>query len=239
MKLIIFSLLLGSTIFAQTLTYDVKAPLFGTIGKVEVNYNIDSNSYDITASMYTSGFAKRLSGNRIEHYHSYGKVANNIYKAKHFKQDTSFKDKKTLLEYIFDYPNKTISKIRKKWRGSQTLEDKQRALKFFTYNDLFSVYHNIVVQLKNKSSGTYNVKVAGLESNAGNLVIKVPTIKQQEEAKSLGVNNVWVFHIITHKKIMKSKNGEIIFAVGDDGIAKAVRVLKTAYVNHIDAILVR
>jgi hypothetical protein len=36
---------------------------------------------------------------------------------------------------------------------------------------------------------------------------------------------------------MKSKNGEIIFAVGDDGIAKAVRVLNTAYVSHIDAIL--
>ena len=36
---------------------------------------------------------------------------------------------------------------------------------------------------------------------------------------------------------MKSKNGEIIFAVGDNGIAKAVRVLDIPYVSHLDGIL--
>jgi hypothetical protein len=238
MKLIVTSLLMGSALFAQSLTYSVKAPLFGTIGKVNVNYSVGGGRYDITASMHTSGFAKKLSGNRKEHYHSYGRVVGNIYKAKHFKQEASYKDKRTLLEYIFNYPAKTITKIRKKWKANKVLEDKNRALNYFTYNDLFSVYHNIVVQLKGKVPGTYSVQVAGLESNGGNLVIKVPSIKQQQkEARSLGVSNVWVFHIITHKKIMKSKNGEIIFAVGDDGIAKAVRVLNTAYVSHIDAIL--
>jgi len=238
MKLLISAIFITSTLLAQSLTYKVKAPFFGTIGEVKVNYNVNANSYNIKASMKTFGFAKKLSGNRVEHYHSYGIVRGNIYKAKEFKQNVTYKNKKVLLKYLFNYPSKRLTKIRKKWKDSKETSNRSKILNYFTYNDFFSVYHNIVVQLKDKTPGTYRVQVAGLEKNGGNLVIKVPSLKQQQkEARSLGVSNVWVFHIITHKKIMKSKNGEIIFAVGDDGIAKAVRVLNTAYVSHIDAIL--
>jgi hypothetical protein len=237
MKLLLTTLLLGSALMAESLHYRVKAPLFGTIGEVNINYSVGSR-YNIDASMRTSGFAKKLSGNRVEKYHSDGLVVGNTYKAKYFRQDYSYKNKRGLLEYKFNYANKTITKHRKKWRDNKVVEDKSRILEFFTYNDLFSVYHNIVAKLKNSPSGVYRVQTAGMEKTGGYLTIKIPPKSiQMQEAKSIGVNNVWVFHIITHRKIMKSKNGEIIFAVGDDGIAKGVRVLNTAYVSHIDALL--
>ncbi len=237
MKLLLTALLTTSAIVAQNLHYKIKAPLFGTIGEVNVNYNSGSN-YTIDASMRTFGFAKTLSGNRVEKYHANGKVVNNIYKAKYFMQKYSYKNKKGILEYSFDYKNKIITKHRKKWKDNKVVEDKTRALEFFTYNDLFSVYHNIVVKLKDKAPGVYRVQTAGMEKTGGYLTIKIPTLDiQRKEAKSIGVKDVWIFHIITHRKIMKSKNGEIIFAVGNDGIAKGVRVLNTAYVSHIDAIL--
>ncbi len=240
MKRLLIASLFSVSLYAQSLYYKVKAPIFGTIGEVKVNYNLGSNSYNIDATMKTFGFAKTLSGNRVEKYHSEGFVSNNIYKAKYFKQNFSFKRKRGLLEYMFDYNKKVITKHRKNWKNDKLISEKKRPLSYFTYNDLFSVYHNIVVQLRNKPAGNYNIKVAGLEGNRGNLLIKIPPKNvQKQEAKSIGVSNVWIFHIVTHKKLLKSTNGEVIFAVGDDGIAKGVRVLNTAYVSHLDAVLVR
>jgi len=238
MKLLLLSTIIASSaLMAQSLHYKIKAPIFGTIGEVNVNYNV-GDTYIINANMRTFGFAKKLSGNRVEKYHSEGFVENSIYKSKDFKQDFSYKNKRGILEYKFDYATKEITKYRKKWKDSKLVYNKSRKLEFFTYNDLFTVYHNIVVKLRNKPSGTYRVQVAGMEKTGGYLSIKIPPLQiQRKEAKSLGVKDVWVFHIITHRKIMKSDNGEIIFAVGSDGIAKGVRVLNTAYVSHIDAIL--
>ncbi len=237
MKKIVLASLLGSSLWAQSLYYKVKAPIFGTIGEVTVEYS-SGTTYSIDASMRTFGFAKKLSGNRVESYHSNGTVVGNLYKTNNFKQEFSFKKKRGLLEYFFDYNQKIVTKHRKNWKNGKLISEKNRPLTYFTYNDLFSAYHNIVVQLKGKPAGNYSVKVAGLEGNGGNLLIKIPTKAQQaKEAKSIGVSNVWVFHIITHKKLLKSTNGEVVFAVGDNGIAKGVRVLNTAYVSHLDAIL--
>ncbi len=240
MKLLITLIFLISASFAQTLTYKVKAPLFGTVGEITVNYSNSGSSYDITASMKTYGFAKRLSGNRTEHYHAYGSIVGGKYHAKAFIQDAAYKNKKKHLEYLFNYGSKTITKVRHNLKNGKVTTDYKKPLNYWTYNDLFSIYHNIVHDLKGKKAGWYKVKVAGLEHHSGNLMIKIPSpAKQKEEAKDLGVKNVWIFHIITNKAIMKSKNGEIIFAVGDDGIAKAVRVLDIPFVSHLDGVLVR
>jgi len=238
MKKFTIFMLVTLSLSAQSLVYKVKAPLFGTIGEVNVNYNCGSTSYNINASMRTFGFAKKMSGNRIESYSSKGRVKKGKYYAKHFIQDFSYKNKKGHLEYIFNYPAKKIYKVRKRWKdGKKTLEYK-KPLNYFTYNDLFAIYHNIIHDLKGKPAGWYQVQVAGLEKHGGYLKIKVPTASaQKREAEDMGVKNVWIFHIITNKAIMKSKNGEIVFAVGDDGIAKAVRVLDIPFVSHLDGIL--
>jgi len=238
MKIISLILLITSTIFAQTLVYKVKAPLLGTEGEIVVNYYVGAKSYSINASMHTYGLAKKLSGNRIEHYNASGSIRGSKYYSKHFIQDATYKNKKNHLEYIFNYRSRKITKIRKKWKNGKLTTNYSRKLDYWTYNDLFNVYHNIVHDLKGKPAMWYKVQVAGLESNAGILKILVPTKAQQaKEARSLGVKNVWIFHIITNKKILKSSNGEIIFAVGDNGIAKAVRVLNVPYVGHLDAYL--
>ena len=238
MKIIATLLFLSSAIFAEHLTYKVKAPLFGTIGEINVDYSSSATSYNIDASMKTFGFAKKLSGNRKEQYHSRGFVSGNIYKSKKFLQDATYKNKREHLEYSFNYSSKKITKYRTKYKNGKEYLNYTKVLNYWTYNDFFSVYHNIVARLMNKKPGIYSTQITGLEKHKGRLTIIVPSIqKQKQEAKSIGVKDVWIFHIITHKKIMGSKKGEIVFAVGKDGIAKAVRVLGTPFVSHIDGIL--
>ena len=237
-KLIVLSLAIGS-LFARNLTYKVTAPLFGEVGKVNVTY-FSAKSYEIKANMQTYGFAKKLSGNRVESYHATGTVKNNRYYASHFLQNASYKNKKSHLEYNFDYKRKKVYKTRKKWVDGKLKTNYTKPLNYFTYNDLFSAYHNIIAQLKNKPAGQYKMQVAGLEKYGGKLLITIPNAStMQKEAKSMGAKDAWVFHIVTNKKILGSKNGEIIFAVGNDGIAKAVRVLDIPFVSHLDAKLVR
>jgi hypothetical protein len=239
MKKILLLSIATVTIYAQNLRYKITAPLFGEVGRLDISY-FSGSSYNINASMKTFGFAKKLSGNRVEHYSASGSVKGNKYYAKSFTQDAKYKNKKTHLEYNFDYKNKKILKTRYKWKNSKQTTNYTKPLKYFTYNDLFSSYHNIVAQLKGKPAGQYRMLVAGMEKYGGYLLIKIPSKSvQAKEAKSMGAKGSWVFHIVTRKSILKSKNGEIVFAVGSDGIAKAVRVLDIPFVSHLDAKLVR
>lgn len=239
MKIILMALILIGTVGAKSLVYRVKAPLFGTIGKVTIDYS-SSKKYQIRAHMQTLGFAKTLSGDRIESYSSSGFVENGVYKAKEFKQNVTYKDKRIHLSYTFRYAAKKIYKTRIKWKDNKVLSSTKHDLSYFTFNDLFSVYHNIVKRFNGgRMAGEYEMKVAGMEAHNGILHITIPPIAtQQKETKELGVRDAWIFHVVTYRKILGSKNGEIIFAVGEDGIAKAVRVLNTSYVSHVDAFLV-
>ena len=239
MRKTVLTILFSASIFAQTLTYKVTAPLFGEVGRVDLSYSV-GKTYNISAKMKTYGFAKKLSGNRLESYNANGTVKGNKYYAGKFVQNVTYKNKKSYLEYKFDYKKKKIYKTRHKWVDGKLKTDYKKALKYFTYNDLFSSYHNIVAELKGKPAGTYRMQVAGMEKYGGYLTIKVPnTAQQAKEAKSMGAKGAWIYHIVTNKKILGSKNGEIIFAVGNDGIAKAVRVLDIPFVSHLDAKLVR
>ena len=240
MRLLIFITLFLTLTQAHNLHYIVKAPLFGTIGKVDINYNATNSSYDITANMKTSGFAKTLSGNRVEEYHSQGFVKNNRYNAQHFSQNVHYKKKHIKLQYIFNYRHNSIQKIKYKWKNNKLLNSTNHPLNYFATNDLFSAYHNIVQSLSlHPQNSRFSLLSAGLESFNGHLEIFIPSkAQQQKEAKQLRVNDVKIFHIVTHKNILGSKNGEIIFAVDNNGIAKAIRVLNTSFVSHIDAYLI-
>ena len=223
---------------AQSLTYAIKAPLFGSVGSVSIHYQTTSKSYKIDASLATSGFAKKVTGNRRASYTSKGFVSNNLYKSKLFYEDTSDKNKRREHKYIFDYKKRKIYKETKAWKDNKLIKNTKRTLEYFTYNDFFTAYHNIVAQLKDKPAGTYQMQVAGMEKYGGYLKIVIPPLSQQKkEAKMLGAKGSWVFHLKTKRKILGSKSGELIFAVGNDGIAKVVRVLDVPFVSHMDAVL--
>ncbi len=226
---------------AHSLHYILKAPLFGKEGDLYINYNINSNHYNVSMRLTTIGLAKKLSKNRIESYNANGFIVRNIYKAKHFVQDYSFSNKKGHTEYLFDYNNKRVYKIKKAWKNNKLQKSYKHPLKFFTYNDFVSIYHNIVATLSKKRAGTYKVLVAGMENFGGTLLIEVlPKSQAQKVAKELGANkNDFIFYLYTHKKILGSKSGKVIFAVNRDGIADVVRVVDIPFVSHIDAILER
>jgi len=238
MKVLLSILTLGATLFANSLHYDIKAPLLGKEGAVDINYYHSATQYEINVKFYTSGFAKKITGNRRGVYRSKGFVRSNRYKAKLSYDNTSYKNKKREHTYRFNYTKRKITKTTKAWKDGKLIKNTTKVLNYFTYNDFLNSYHNIVAHLKNKPAGYYQLEVAGMEKYGKYLKVYIPPKAQQKkEAKELGTKNVWIFHLFTKRKILGSKSGEMIFAVGEDGIAKVVRVLDIPFVSHLDAVL--
>ena len=236
-KLFLFALS-SMALTASSLSYAIKAPLFGTVGNVNINYHSTATNYKVNVSLSTSGFAKKVTGDRKANYRSKGFISANRYKSTLFYDDTRYKNKRREHKYVFNYKKRKIYKTTKAWKDNKLTKDTKRTLPYFTYNDFFSAYHNIVATLKNKPSGVYQMQVAGMEKYGGYLKIIIPSKSQQKkEAKMLGAKGSWVFHLKTKRKILGSKSGELIFAVGSDGIAKVVRVLDVPFVSHLDAVL--
>ncbi len=241
MKRLAFLFSLTLFLNAQSLHYIIKAPLFGKEGDIFLNCFNDGRSYEIRATLSTIGLAKKLSKNRKEKYHAKGFVRNNIYKATTFVQEYSYSVKKGYTQYLFDYQKKKITKTRKRWKNNHLETDSSSTLSYFTYNDFFSIYHNIIATLRNKAAGRYKVLVAGMEKYGGYLYIEIPPKnKAQQVAKELGANkDDFIFYLYTRKKILGSKSGKVIFAINRDGIADVVRVVDIPFVSHLDAILER
>ncbi len=238
MKKIFLFAISSMVVLAESLTYAIKAPLFGEVGRVNINYFVTSKSFEINANLSTSGFAKKVTGNRRATYTSKGFVSANKYKSKLFFEDTRYKNKHIIHKYTFNYKARKIYKETKAWKNNKLIKNTKRTLPYFTYNDFFTAYHNIVAQLKGKPAGIYQMQVAGMEKYGGYLKIIIPPKSQQaSEAKALKAKGAWVFHLKTKRKILGSKSGELIFAVGNDGIARAVRVLDVPFVSHLDAVL--
>ncbi len=238
MKVFFSLLLLGAVAFANSLHYDIKAPLLGKEGAVDINYYHTATRYSMHLKFFTTGMAKKLTGNRRGEYSSKGFVDSNKYKAKIYKDNISYKNKKREHQYLFNYTTKKITKTTKAWRDGKLVKNDKRVLSYFTYNDFLNSYHNIVAHLKHKPAGYYQMKVAGMEKYGEYLKVYIPPKAQQKkEAKELGTKDVWIFHLFTKRKILGSKSGEMIFAVGEDGIAKVVRVLDIPFVSYLDAVL--
>jgi len=234
-------LALFSLLGAKTLRYEVRLSFFGVIAAVDIDYFNDGKRYLIKGASATYGTAKKLSKNRREFYYSKGFVKNGFYYTTFSKWEAISTNKKEFREYKFNYKRKKIELIKKKWVDGKLKENIKRYLKFFTKNDLVALYHNIVRSLyRTKKAGMYRFKAAGVEKYGGDVFVYVPPKRiQEEEAEDMDAKGCWIMHIITRKKILKSKRGELVFAIDKDGIAKSVRLLDVPWVGSLTAKRVR
>ena len=185
-----------------------------------------------------------LSQNREEIYISQGRLINGVLRpdvfVKHRKNDRSTKDN----VHIFDYPAKKVfayftkeEDIRSTYfdvktmknlkRDTQTFSHSGEPFRFFTDNDLLSLFFNTQKILPTLKYGEAR-QLAAIGSKSPNceIDIEVPDEKLRSELEEIMSDTSGnLITIILHQNIFQSERGELHVNFDHDGFAKDV-VLK-------------
>jgi hypothetical protein len=228
---------------AQTIKagYDVSFGIIGEIGKAEITYEHDEESYIIYVHAWTTGMPAILTQNREEDYISQGRIIDGVLRpdvfVKHRKNDRYTKSN----VHIFDYDNKKVlSYYAKEQKISGThfdaaqmknikvetteYENSEDVFRFFTDNDLLSLFFNtqkIFPTLKDGDSKQF----AAIGSKSPNCEINIEVPGQdlrQELGNVMGDIDGQLITIILNQNIFQSERGELHVYFDHDGFAKDV-----------------
>ena len=187
---IILLLFLVILLNAKTLiaTYEAKYGFF-TIAKAKGIFEYNSTNYKIFTSMKTLGIAKAFSKNLTQTYSSVGIVKNGILIPKKYitTRKNNTKSYKTI--YLFDHKTKKIRKIKYK-NGNLELNE---TFKYYTPNDILSLYFNFPKYLKNlPKKDTYTFYALGARKKDGKIDISIIDAKNNIKLKVNLYNKVFV-----------------------------------------------
>jgi hypothetical protein len=203
-------------------SYKVSFGLFGKLGTSKAHLETKGNQYTISIHGEASGLAKTLSGNRKEHHTSKGFIRNGIYYSKRYRVEIEREDKRKIKIYKFDYSKRKVTKIKKYYKKGKLVSKKSETLDFFSTNDLLTLYFNVGKLIKDKTkAGLYKFNAVGAEGQKGEVELYIPNTKQLPKyEKTLGKGSFWYFTAIIHQDIFSSDRGELMIAVGEDGITQ-------------------
>ena len=221
--------------------YDVSFGLVGEIGKAEIMYQHDEDSYIIYVHAWTTGMPALLTQNREEDYISQGQIIDGTLRpdvfVKHRKNDHYTKSN----VHIFDYNNKqVIAHYSKEKKVSGTrfdpirmknlkveetvFENSQSKFRFFTENDLLSLFFNtqkLFPTLKDGDSKQFSA--IGSKSPNCEIDIEVPNKELRQELQAvMGEIDGQLLTIVLHQNIFQSERGELHVNFDHDGLAKDV-----------------
>jgi hypothetical protein len=202
--------------------YKVSFGMFGEMGISKAHLETKGNHYTISINGKASGLAKALSGNRKEYHTSKGYVRNGIYYSQMYSVNVEYGEKRKEIIYTIDYNTKKVTKVKKKYKQGKLTSENSETLDFFCTNDLLTLYFNIGKLIKDKNqAGLYKFKAVGAEGQKGKVELIVPTKKQLPKyKKTLGKGNFWYLTAIIHQKIFSSNKGELMLAIGEDGVTQ-------------------
>lgn len=203
---------LFSIVSAENYRYSILAGLIGKIADVKVKHHKKGASYRIQIDILSQGMAKMLSHNLKEHHSSYGSVKHGEYYAKEYKIEKTYKNIHFIRRYIFDYRHKKIIKISTKWEKGKKLYEHKERLKYFAHNDILTLYHNIMKYKKKNGAGSYTIKLAGAEREAGKLTFQLPPGKT-----FYGLESIKLF--LRHSYFSKGQGG-LTMGIDAKGIVK-------------------
>jgi hypothetical protein len=245
-KYLLIFLFLIISVSAQSIKagYDVSFGIIGEIGKAEITYIHDENSYLVFVHAWTTGMSAVLSQNREESYISQGRIINGILRpdafVKHRKNDRSVRDSVFLFDYVSEKVYADYTKVRNVQSTSfdidtmkntkvETEEFSQNSeiFRFFTDNDLLSLFFNTQKILPTLKYGEAKQLVAiGSKSPNCEIDIEVPDEALRTELQAIMADTSGnLITIILHQDIFQSERGELHVNFDDDGFAKDV-VLK-------------
>jgi hypothetical protein len=224
--------------------YDVSFGIIGEIGKAEITYIHDEDSYLIYVHAWTTGMSAILSQNREESYISQGKILDGILRpdvfVKHRKSDRLVRDN----VYLFDYDAEKVYTDYTKVHNVQStcfdidtmkntkieteeFSQNSEVFRFFTDNDLLSLFFNTQKILPTLKYGEAK-QLAAIGSKSPNceIDIEVPDEELRTELQTIMADTSGnLITIILHQDIFQSERGELHVNFDDDGFAKDV-VLK-------------
>ncbi len=213
--LLLFSIVLNAKMVEAY--YDVRYGLFGKVGESKAKLEQNATDYKIEVEAKATGFAKVLSGGRVERYESVGVVKDGLLVPKIYKKMRKSKTKKDIKIFIFDYKNRVIKVHREIYRKNtlESVEDKN--LSYFVENDVLTLYFNIKKLLK---PGKYNYRfyAVGGRRKDGRIDVIVP--KDKRSVKELLKVDGFYLIVKIYQKIFASKEGELILAMDEEGITK-------------------
>jgi hypothetical protein len=224
--------------------YDVSFGIIGEIGKAEITYTHDGDSYLILVHAWTTGMSAVLSQNREESYISQGRIINGILRpdafVKHRKNDRSIRES----VYLFDYDAQKVYADYTKTHNVQStcfdthtmknnkveteeFSQNSEVFRFFTDNDLLSLFFNTQKILPTLKYGEAK-QLAAIGSKSPNceIDIEVPAEELRNELQAIMADTSGnLITIILHQDIFQSERGELHVNFDHDGFAKDV-VLK-------------
>ena len=228
MKKILFVITAFNIFLYAQLNYSVKASLLGEIAKVNITSNIKNKRYTLQLKLTTTGIAKMMSGSRKEIYKSKGRIKDGSYYADVFTVKQTFKNKKYFKKYTFDYKKHKIKKVYQKWENGKLTSTTTKYLKYFSHNDLLTLYHNILQFKKSNKNGHYRISAAGAERGGSSILFELPNdTKTKKVLKKLSVKNASAMMLDIRRSYLSKGRGTMIFAIAKNGIAKKVTM------NHV------
>jgi len=202
-------------------TYSVSYGMFGELGISEAHLETDGNTYIIKVSARTTGIVKRLSQNRQEHYISRGLVVDGMLVSDSLEVRRSHGDKASVKRYVIDHKKKKVTKSYIKKRAGKVYQTDSKILDFYSQNDLLTLYFNLSKTINLKKEGNYALSTVGAEKQQGKVSIVVPDVKHRTDyEETLGKGAFDYLTAIVYQKLFQSNRGELMIAVGKDGIAE-------------------
>ena len=228
MKKSLFILVLVFIFISQTeakvldVSYEVNFGVFGKLGVSDAHLETMGDRYTIDIKMKATGLAKALSKNRKERHISKGHIVNGMYISDSYKVVKSYGEKHIEKHYIIDHENKKVKKEYLRTRSGKIEKDEHTVLDFYSENDLLTLYFNLPKMIKERSKAdTYEFSAIGAERQKGTVKVIIPKESDLNGyKKALGEGDYWYLTAIIYQKIFSSNKGELMLAVGKDGVAE-------------------
>ena len=196
------------TLNAKTMIaeYYAKYGWFGTIAEAKGCFEKNSTNYKITTVSKAKGLAATLSHNMVQSYLSIGIIKNGILIPKEYISSRKKSDYTYKKVYLFDHKNKKITCFRYK---NGKFENKE-VLKYYTPDDVLSLYFNLPQYLKKlPKKQLYTFYALGGRKNDGKIDVTFPSKKELNKLKDYFDNAKGVY--------IKANLYNKVFA-GDKGI---------------------
>ncbi|MDD3591571.1 MAG: DUF3108 domain-containing protein [Sulfurovum sp.] len=202
--------------------YKVKFGILGELGVSHAHLETEGNHYTISIDAKATGIAKSLSKNRKERHISEGFIRNGRYYTQHYTVQVEYGEKKREKVYRVDHQKKIVFKSSKKYRKGKLTSHVEETLEFFSTDDLLTLYFNLSKLLDAKSKpGLYTFRAIGAEQQNGKVEIRLPKPDQLKKyANTLGKGEYRYLTAIIYQKIFSSNKGELMIAIGKDGITQ-------------------
>ncbi|MFT7823882.1 MAG: DUF3108 domain-containing protein [Sulfurimonas sp.] len=202
--------------------YKVTFGLFGELGYSQAHLETEGDRYTITIEARATGLARILSRDRKEKHISRGFISHGRYYASRYTVETSYGNKRTYKRYQIDHQSKKVIKTKEKYKEEKLISRERQTLRFYSSDDPLTLYFNLPGLIhEGTAPGRYKFKAIGTENQEGTVELILPEKKKLPEyQKVLGSGDYLYLTAIIDQNIFLSDKGELMIAVGKEGIAQ-------------------